>query len=432
MGQDIDPMAVEQLRSKSYVDDSILGGSQSDVERMRGERTQGGYTGTVARILAKGAMAIKFMAVTGSSDAVEEEQLGGKCLGVGYRIAEDVIHFLIVPCFYTSRAKSSDVTRDVVKLSRRDVARLQSGSMVFTRRHALSMVMGLYDPLGLVGPALVAGKLLLRRLYCPDRVSSWDQDLPQEEKQRWACWFASLLSSGEAVFPRATRPRKARGSPRLAGFCDSSEVAVCAALYVVWDSAEEGTVSRLLLGKCRVAPLLGMTIPRGEMQSLTIMTRLLLVVAEAFPMRFKSISSFTDSMCSIGALSKRSTALKPYFGNRVSEVQQLRAQLAEMTDYLAPVHHIPGEGNPADIGTRGKVMAEELSTGSLWQQGPEFLRGPYDRWPVTPRMRGSTPEFLEKKSGQANKLGKRTVSLWLLQWMPKSTHRRWQEPYTPA
>ena len=31
MGQDIDPMAAEQLRNKSYVDDSILGSSQSDV-----------------------------------------------------------------------------------------------------------------------------------------------------------------------------------------------------------------------------------------------------------------------------------------------------------------------------------------------------------------------------------------------------------------
>ena len=33
-----------------------------------------------------------------------------------------------------------------------------------------------------------------------------------------------------------------------------------------------------------------MTVPRGEMQSLTILTRLLLVAAEAFPARFLSIS----------------------------------------------------------------------------------------------------------------------------------------------
>ena len=154
-------------------------------------------------------------------------------------------------------------------------------------------------------------------------------------------------------------------------------------LYVVWNTRDAGPSVRLLMGKCRVAPLLGMTIPRGEMQSLVILTRLTLVAAEEFPTRFESISSFTDSMCSIGALMKTSTALKPFFGNRVSEIQRLRLDLSEMTDNLAPVHHIPGELNPADIGTRGGVKVEELGCDSLWQCGPEFLGRPYEEWPTT-------------------------------------------------
>ena len=139
----------------------------------------------------------------------------------------------------------------------------------------------------------------------------------------------------------------------------------------------------LLMGKCRVAPLLGMTIPRGEMQSLTILARLLVVVAEAYPSQFASISMYTDSMCSIGALAKVSTALKPYFGNQVSEILQLRAKLEGMTTDLPPVHHIPGDGNPADIGTRAGVCADQLGPDSLWQQGPPFLRLAYDQWPTT-------------------------------------------------
>ena len=319
LGEGIDPQAAEQLKTKSYVDDSILGGSPEDVARMRGERTDAGYTGTVARILSKGAMSIKFMAVTGSDDSHEKEQLGGKCLGVGYRVTEDQLHFRLDPCFYEYKAKSADQAREVTRLSSREVAALQAGTLKFTRRQALSMVMALYDPLGLVGPTLVTGKLLLCRLYSPSHVTSWDQDLPATEKQKWASWFTTLLSSQEATFPRTTRPKHAAGGPRLVGFCDSSEVAVCASLYVVWSTGSAGATVRLLMGKCRVAPLLGMTVPRGEMQSLTILTRLMVVAAEAFPARFLSISSYTDSMCSIGALSKTSTTLKPYFGNRVSE-----------------------------------------------------------------------------------------------------------------
>ena len=383
LGAHIDPQAADQLRTRSYVDDSILGGSSADVSRMRGERTEAGYSGTVAKILAKGAMSIKFMAVTGSDDLHEEEQLGGKCLGVGYRIAQDLLHFRLDPCFYEGKARSTDQAREVVKLGPRDVAALQAGRRKFTRRQALSMVMALYDPLGLVGPALVSGKLLLRRLYSPSQVSSWDADLPGVEKQKWASWFAALLSSKEATFPRTTRPPQATGQPRLVGFCDSSEVAVCASLYVVWTTEDGGATVRILMAKCRVAPLLGMTVPRGEMQSLTILTRLMVVAAEAFPARFASVSAYTDSMCSIGALSKTSTALKPYFGNRVSEIQHLRSQLAELTDDLAPVHHIPGSNNPADVGTRSGVLVEDLGEGSVWQRGPTFLGLPYADWPIT-------------------------------------------------
>ena len=105
LGHDIDPQAAIQLKDKSYVDDSILGGSRSDVERMRGERTSSGYMGTVGKILSLGAMSIKFMAVTGSDDPHETEQLGGKCLGVNYRMKEDEVFFHLKPCFYVKKSE---------------------------------------------------------------------------------------------------------------------------------------------------------------------------------------------------------------------------------------------------------------------------------------------------------------------------------------
>ena len=44
---------------------------------------------------------------------------------------------------------------------------MQAGTFPFTRRQALSMVMGVYNHLGLASPALVSSKLLLQRLYDP-------------------------------------------------------------------------------------------------------------------------------------------------------------------------------------------------------------------------------------------------------------------------
>ena len=203
LGESIDPLAASQIKDHTYVDDGVLGGDKNDVERMRGRRTSQGYTGTVAKILAKGGMSVKFMAITGSEDEEEARQLGGKTLGVSYRLREDEVFFALRPCYYASRSACSDVPRELVLLTRGDIMRMKAGTFKFTRRQALSMVMSLYDPLGLISPALVRGKILLRRLYDSSIAQSWDSDLPREEKHRWADWFGDLLEPAEATFPRS-------------------------------------------------------------------------------------------------------------------------------------------------------------------------------------------------------------------------------------
>ena len=81
-----------------------------------GERTKGEYSGTVPRILAYGAMQVKFMAISGSSDPWEAEQLAGKTLGVAYRLEQDEIVFLIKPGYYSAKARSTDLVRELVVL----------------------------------------------------------------------------------------------------------------------------------------------------------------------------------------------------------------------------------------------------------------------------------------------------------------------------
>ena len=110
--------------------------------------------------------------------------------------------------------------------------------------------------------------------------------------------------------------------------------------------------------------------------------RLLATVVEAFPYRFETISVFTDSMCSVGALLKSPSSLRPYFCNRVMEINRIREQLGDLCGALPPVCHIPGESNPADLGTRGQVSVGDLGPGSTWQLGPGFLQADFCEWPV--------------------------------------------------
>ena len=119
----------------------------------------------------------------------------------------------------------------------------------------------MYNPLGLASPALVAGKILLGRLYGPTTITDWDQDIPKVEKQRLASWFGTLLDPVEAIFPRSMHPMGAQGEPRMVGFCNSANLGMCAVIYIVWLVSMSVNESRIMLGKCLVTPLVGMLIP---------------------------------------------------------------------------------------------------------------------------------------------------------------------------
>ena len=65
-------------------------------------------------------------------------------------------------------------------MDRKEVERLRRGEVKWTRRKALSFLMQIYDPLQILTPVLLEGKLLTRRLASPS--FPWDEDVPAQEK----------------------------------------------------------------------------------------------------------------------------------------------------------------------------------------------------------------------------------------------------------
>ena len=52
-------------------------------------------------------------------------------------------------------------------------------------------------------------------------------------------------------------------------------------IYVIWKMSDRTFTLRLLLCKQRLNPIFGTTIPRGELQSLTILMQLIVFILEA-------------------------------------------------------------------------------------------------------------------------------------------------------
>ena len=151
--------------------------------------------------------------------------------------------------------------------------------------------------------------------------------------------------------------------------------------------------SMLMMAKSRVTPINGTTVSRAEMQSLTMLTRGLLMIAKTMPDKPEQAIICGDSECSIAALEKTGGVLGPYFANRVSEIQENISQLEELVDIVEPVQHIAGDLNPADLGTRGHATLEELDKDSIWQNGPRFLENlERNEWPISRQFRDCVPQ----------------------------------------
>ena len=168
-------------------------------------------------------------------------------------------------------------------------------------------------------------------------------------------------------------------------FGDGSIVAYAAAVYLRWlvsckhasSAACDGDyVSSLLTAKARVTPLSGLSIPRTEMNSMVLSTRLTLTSAKALSKEesLHPVSAITlsDSECSISAVDKSTSSLKPYFHNRVSEVKENLKAIGEICD-TEEIFHIPRELNIADLATHPGVRLSDLGPDSVWQTGPQFL-----------------------------------------------------------
>ena len=266
----------------------------------------------------------------------------------------------------------------------------------FSKKICLSIANGFVDFMGIACPFLLRFKLLMKDIFEDKKITSWNDEIDEEAKKVWVELIKEAVFAGYLFFPRCSRPDNAIGGPYLVSFPDGSFVAFAAAVYLRWELScdhpdpalcDGDFSSQLMCAKSRVTPLSGLTIPRSELSGMVLSSRLTLTVARALSVEESMMHptgsvTLSDSECSISALDKSSSALKPYFHNRVSEIKENTRALAEICE-VEDVHHIPREFNVADMATHPGVSLSDLGPDSVWQRGPSFLARRRDLWPVS-------------------------------------------------
>ena len=61
----------------------------------------------------------------------------------------------------------------------------RSMSKKVTKRIVLSVVNGVYDPLGLLAPYIIRAKILLRKIWAHEPKLDWDDELPKGIEAEW-------------------------------------------------------------------------------------------------------------------------------------------------------------------------------------------------------------------------------------------------------
>lgn len=236
----------------------------------------------------------------------------------------------------------------------------------FTRRGVLSIVNGLFDPLGFLAPVTIEGRQLLRKLSCQD--PEWDSPLPEDMYADWRRWHESLQELKELEVPRsyASFSTSQAQSTELFVFSDASVKAIAAVAYLRTTHEDGNSEIGFILGKTKLAPLPELTIPRLELCAAVLAVETADLIVEELDLKLDSIRFFTDSKVVLGYIHNETRRFYVYVSNRVQRIRQ--STRPDQWDY------VPTEHNPADHGSRS-VPAGRLSS-TTWLSGPAFLLQP--------------------------------------------------------
>ena len=247
-----------------------------------------------------------------------------------------------------------------------------------TPREILSFVSSIWDPLGLVSPFVIRGRMFLQGLW-PLKLD-WDDVIDEEKLHEWTKFEREAKSLDELSFPRCYRRQKeAADDFQLHVFSDSSMQAKCAVAYYRfrYENGEVGV--SLVSSRVRVTPLKRVTIPRLELDAVRMGINLVATIVEESSVKVQRIVLWTDSLICRHWLTQPSRRYKDYVAHRIVDFQE-RVVSLEQNGVKVDVRYVPTEVNVADFGTRG-ASPPCLDHDSSWQKGPAFLRSPENDWP---------------------------------------------------
>ena len=310
------------------------------------------------------------------NEAVEET--ADKVLGVRYSFRRDEFFFAVKP---------EKVTGEIT-----------------TRRKLLGTISSCFDPIGLICPFILTGKLLFQEAIT-DKTLGWDDPLSQDLRERIEKWQKQILDLSGLRIPRWLKtPGTVEAKPQLHIFSDSSKHSYGYAAYRRAQNGEEVAL-RFLFAKSRVIPANAdesrhhNSIPRFELTACRVAADFYEEFLKETEEEYERVFFWCDSQCALKQIKGRQLRPDTFVQNRLSVI---RAK-TRTEDW----HYVNTKDNPADIVSR-ELKSSDLLLWDIFHHGPLFLRSPDWEAPeagteepetVTVAEAATTEEVMEETAG---------------------------------
>ena len=257
-----------------------------------------------------------------------------------------------------------------------------------SRGEVLSQLASTFDPLLIVGPFTMKGKILFQQVQAA--TTDWKAPLPKPLQELWIEWLSQLPLMAELSIPRWYKIPSGDATT-LHVFSDASNVGYGAVGYFVSSTNQVAFVAAKSRVINRNKPP---TTPRGELQALCVGTRLARSIIDEMKeyVAMVKIIFWVDSIVVYYWVRNDRTRYLEFVANRLGEVHDT---LSDLKTFQPEIRWVDTKNNPADLISRGLDATELKQQFNYWSQGPAFLKQSEESWPKPPPQpeKKSDPEL---------------------------------------
>ena len=299
-----------------------------------------------------------------------------------------------------------------------------SGVFQSTKRGIIGDVAKMFDVLGWITPVIISMKILYQSLW--QLKLGWDEVVPDHLKDYHIQWRNELPLLASIQIPRFYFREEVPLTIQLHGFCDASQRAYAAVIYIRATYPSLPPSCRLVVAKSRVAPLKVLPVAKLELLGAVLLAELMENTMETLDVEVAEVHCWSDSTIVLGWLRAAPSRYKTFVANRISSATRVLPPSAWS--------HVPTDDNPADCASRG-VTAMELREHRLWWSGPGWLQEDPVRRPHQPQNSGDPEEEVRTvhmfvvrtvtSLGLEHKYSSYRKLLHVIGWLFRAVHNFW-------